>query len=449
MIQYAEQVKNLVKKYEGFAETCKKLSSLKDESAKILHFSHHDLDGVTSATILRKIFEKYLDSEVCLKIPTGFRLEPGELDEALKEDEYDTLIISDKGTFSYYDKFTKKFENVIIIDHHLKDGMPQECTIFNPSAETEVGTSTSILAHMLSTYFDISDDYDDFIALLGGRGDYVITPETDNLSDFVKPFVKSVKKNFDHLFEEVKGRPTFYDTKNRDSTTLLNQIAEVLHVSTLSHLYSSESELIEIKQGSRLVVETLTEFARERKELDFGNLDEFISILPESEQISTVFELFKRDWSLLENRVDNSLFVEEVDGIGLYLIFAREVPAMEEVNFPAILPFVASSRLEDFKEKRDHKAALAIVFCPKKIGTHISMRGGGGILSCDAMCRELVRRIQKIRPQSKGDVGGGGHEMAAECVAGKEIKLYVVMKELIFMLEELKKNPRKFKTPVD
>lgn len=446
MTQYKKQVEKLAKEYEGFAETCKKLSSLKDKSAKILYFSHHDLDGVTSATILKKIFEEYLGSEVSLKIPTGFRLEPEEVDEALKEEKYDTLIISDKGTFGYYDKFTKKFENVIIIDHHLKDGMPQDCTVFNPSAEKEVGTSTSILAHMLSTYFGIADNYDDFIALLGGRGDYVITSETDDLPDFVEPFVELVKNNFDNLFKKVKGRPTFYDTKNRESTTLLNQIAEVLHISTLSHLYSSESETVEIDQGSRFVVETLTEFVKKRKKLDFRNLDEFISALPESEQISTVFKLFKRDWSLLEDRVDNSLFVEEVKGVGLYLTFAKEAPAMEGVNFPAILPFVASSRLEDFKDKRNHKAALVIVFCPKKIGTHISMRGGGGILSCDAMCRELVRRVQKVRPRLKDNVGGGGHEMAAECVAGKEIKLYVMMKELILMLEELKKNPKEFKT---
>lgn len=442
---YPEQVKNLSEKYEGFENLVQKLESLKGKNARILHFSHHDLDGVTSGAILKKIFEDYLDAEVTVKIPFGFRLDPDELEEPLKREDYGILVISDKGTFGYYDDFTEEFKDVLVIDHHLKDGMPEDCIVFNPSAHQEVRTSTAHMAHMLATYFDVADEYDDFITLLGCRGDYVITPEVNQRPDFVAPFLESVKTDFDYLFKERSARPTLFDTDGRKNTALLNQIGEVLHISTLSHLYSSVSEDVSVEHGAQFALKTLEEFAAEEKSLEFESLEAFLSVIPKSKQISRVFDLFKKDWDMLGGRVDNAVFLEEVENVGIYLVFAREAPAMESVSFPAILPYVASASLEDFKEEGNHEAALAIVFCPKEIGTHVSMRGGGGILSCDAMCRELVERVQEERPESEGDIGGGGHEVAAECVAGTSLKMYVVMRELTSVLEDLKAKPEKYK----
>lgn len=443
---YLEQVKGLSEEYGKFEDLVQKLESLKGQNAKILHFSHHDLDGVTSGAILKKIFEKYLKAETTIKIPFGFRLDPDELEESLKKDDYDILVISDKGTFGYYDDFTEKFEDVLVIDHHLKDGMPENCIVFNPSTRQEVRTSTAHMAHMIATHLGIADEYDDFAALLGCRGDYVITPDANSCPNFVAPFLESVKPDFDYLFKEKSDRPTLFDANGRENTALLNQISEVFHISTLSHLYSSVSENLSAEHGPQFALETLSDFAAEKKNLEFENLEEFLSVIPESEQISKVFDLFKKDWDMLEDRVDNAVFLEEVEDVGIYLIFAKEAPAMESVTFPAILPYVASTRLEDFKKEGDHKAALAIVFCPKKIGTHISMRGGGGILSCDSMCRELVARVQKERPESKDDIGGGGHEVAAECVAGNSLKIYVIMRELTNVLENLKAETKKYKT---
>lgn len=52
-----------------------------------------------------------------------------------------------------------------------------------------------------------------------------------------------------------------------------------------------------------------------------------------------------------------------------------------------------------------------------------SHSGEGRVLSCDAMCRRIVERIQGERLESKDDIEGGGREVAAEYVAGEPIKI--------------------------
>lgn len=444
MSDYQDQIAKLKEESEGFNKVIQKIDSLKNSNAKILNFSHHDLDGVTSATILKRLLEGYANVDVTTRMPFEFRLTPEELEEELEGEDYDLLIISDKGTFAYYDDFLGQVDEVMIIDHHLKDGIPTECIVFNPSLEEEVRSSTSLLSHMLATHFGVADDYDDFIALLGCRGDYIIDPIRGEFPSFAEPFANKVKQKFNQLFVKIDDKLTLFDSGARGRTALLNQVGEVLHVSLLAHLYTPFSEEVNVDHGPNLVLQALTNFAEQEKELDFNNLQDFLEIVPKSEQISKVFELFKKDWDLLEERAENAIFLEEVEEVGIYLIFAKEALAMQDVTFPAILPYVASAKLGELTEKGDHEAALTIVFCPKDIGTHISLRGGGQILSCDAMCRELVERVQERRPKAKKDIGGGGHELAAECVAAKPIEMHVVMHEILSIIEDLTEDPTRF-----
>ncbi|MBS3815188.1 MAG: hypothetical protein KGY45_01345 [Hadesarchaea archaeon] len=442
---YQDKVKEIAETSEGFKKVIKKIDSLKGTNKKVLNFSHHDLDGVTSAAILKRLLENYAGLDVTTRIPFEFRLTPEELEKELKEDDYDLLIISDKGSFGYYDDFLDQIDEVMIIDHHLKDGEPKDCITFNPSLNEEVRASTSLLMHVLSTHLGVANDYDDFIALLGCRGDYIIQPVAGNVSDFAEPFFNEVKEKFESLFEKEKGESTLFDSSFEEGTTLLNQIGEVLHVSLLAHLYTPFSEEVKVDHGPNLVIRALMKLAEQEKELIFDNLQSFLEVIPKRDQITKVFELFKEDWSLLEERAENAIYLEEVEGVGIYLFFAEEAPAMQDVTFPAILPYVASSKLNDFTDEEGHDSSLGVVFCPKNVGTHISLRGGGGILSCDAICRELVDRVQERRPELEGEIGGGGHEVAAECVAANSIEMYVVMHELLNIIKDLSENPEKFK----
>jgi len=445
-MSYEGQVRSLAEQDAGFAGVLAKLNELKKiDRPKILNFSHHDLDGITSAVILRRLLSRYLGAEVTTKLPFAFRLTEQELQDALGEGEFDALLISDKGTFAYYDDFLEKVPEVLIIDHHLEDGMPERCTVLNPSARQEIRSSTSLLCHMLATNLGVADDYDDFFSLLGCRGDFVFDPVSGALAEFARPFVDRVSSKFSSLLEKKSSRPTLFDLLDRERTVLLNQVGEVLHVASLSHLYSRTVGDLEINHGPALVFRALSGLADEGGKLTFTTLEDFVASLPESQKISRVFELFKRDWELLEGRAANAILLEEIQGVGVYLIFAREAPAMQATSFPAILPFVASTKLEEFKKSGGHQHSLTVVFCPKEIGVHISMRGGGGAISCDAMCRRLVERLQERYPDLKDKVGGGGHERAAEFVAEKPVKMYGVMHELIFLVGEMRDKPVQFK----
>ncbi|KXB01955.1 hypothetical protein AKJ44_01755 [candidate division MSBL1 archaeon SCGC-AAA261F17] len=444
MSDYQDQIARLKEESKGFNKIIQKIDELKDSNARILNFSHHDLDGVTSAVILKRLLERYANVDVTTRMPFEFRLTPDELEEELEGEDYDLLIISDKGTFAYYDDFLDQVNEVMIIDHHLKDGKPAKCIVFNPSLEEEVRASTSLLSHMLAAHFGVADDYDDFIALLGCRGDYIIDPVKGRIPSFAEPFANRARQKFNQLFVKIDDKPTLFDSGAGEKTALLNQVGEVLHVSLLAHLYTPLSEEVNVDHRPNLVPQALSNFAEQEKKLDFDNLQDFLEIIPKNDQISKVFELFKKDWSLLEERAENAIFLEEVEGVGIYLVFSKEAPAMQGVTFPAILPYVASAKLGELTEKGDHEAALTMVFCPKDIGVHISLRGGGQILSCDAIGRKLVERVQERRPKAKNDIGGGGHELAAECVAAKSIETHVVMHELLNIIKDLTEDPTEF-----
>ncbi len=107
---------------------------------------------------------------------------------------------------------------------------------------------------------------------------------------------------------------------------------------------------------------------------------------------------------------------------------------MQGAPFPAILPYVASIHLDSLKRASNYPHTMAVVFCPKDRGVHISMRGGGGLVGCGVMCSELANRLQAMYPD-QGGIGGGGHDRAAECVVDKPVPMYAVMHELVKLIE--------------
>jgi hypothetical protein len=289
---------------------------------------------------------------------------------------------------------------------------------------------------MLAHKIGYAEEIDDLTALIGCRGDFAFDPVEKTISDFATPFIEAMQKKFHLAFETKSGRPTMYDIVDRSRTALINQIGEVLQVGTLAHLYKEKLK-IDVDSGPGLVYDFLVELGESDGDPSkFTSIEDFLAHGPNGKILSTVFDQFKVDWELLEKRSDNSVFIGELRGIGVYLVFAREVDTMDGTPFPAILPFVASTKLENMKRKGGHPHAMVIVFCPKERGVHLSMRGAGGILNCGKMCFELSRRLQEIYPDQKG-IGGGGHARAAELLADKPVPTYSVMHELLLMAEEM------------
>jgi len=434
---YHEQVQLLFETDPGFAGAVEMLEKLgQRRGLRVLNFSHHDADGVTSAFILQRLLSRRFGAEVILKMPAQFRLLEEDLVGVLKG-KFDLLILSDKGTFAYYDEFLKKVESVLIVDHHMLDGMPKKCVVFNPSMERSVPTAASLLCHMLATNLGPTDEYDDFAALIGCRGDSAFDPVEKTCAEFVRPFVERTKKRFPHLFKTRLGRPTMYDIVDRRRTTLINQIVEAIHAGSLAHFYEGVPD--NRVYGPELIYNFLTRLAeRGERPADFKNVDDMLGRVPKGRTISHVLRRFWSDWDALSDRVRNPVFLGEMQGVGVYLVFAREVPPMQSAPFSAILPFVAATQLEPLKRAFGHKQTMIMVFCPKDRGVQISMRGGGEVIDCGAICSRLVERLRRVYP-GHGRIEGGGHAAAAECFADKPVPAYAVMQELILMIKELSK----------
>ncbi len=436
-MRYQQQIEDLYERNSGFPSVVQAIRDLK-QNPRVLIFSHHDLDGITSAFILKRMLERLKGAEVVVRMPQHFKLWEQTLVEALEQEgRFDMLIISDKGTFEYYDSLLKHIEPIVIIDHHQLDGRPQKCLLFNPTVQnSDYASACALLCHMIAKKLTEVDRYDDFAALVGCRGDFAFDPVGKTAAEFTKPFLDYVRSVFPNLLEVRSGRPTMYDIVDRTRTALINQIGEVLQVGTIAHFYKDMLN-IDVVSGPRLVLEFLLELVdRGVDPKQIRTVREFLGTKPKGMILSTVFEQYKEDWDLLEARTENPVYLGEVRGVGIYLLFAREAKAMERAPFPAILPFVASTKLEVFKRRGGHPHAAVIVFCPKERGVHISMRGGGGIINCGKICFEVARRLQSRYPGYSG-IGGGGHARAAELLADKPVPMYAVMHELLFAIEQL------------
>jgi len=438
-MDYTEFIQHMYETVPGFPSAVGQINKLRErKNLRILNFSHNDSDGITSAFIIRRIFERYLGAEVVTKMPQHFKLWEEALLEALNEGgKFDLLVVSDKGTFEVYDDLLKHISPILIIDHHQLDGRPSKCTLFNPTIETSgYASSASLLCHMISSKLGLADIYDDFATLLGCRGDFAFDPVEGTAAEFAKPFIDMAKEKFPLVFEVKKGAPTMYEMVDRERTALINQIGEVLHAGCLAHLYSRALGMEEY-YGPTLVHDFLLELVKRGDDPSkFSNLEEFLGGMSKGQLLSKVYGQFKADWKTLEGRAENAVFLGEIRGVGLYLLFAEEVDSMKTAPFPAVLPFVASTTLERMKRAGGHAHAAVIVFCPKTAGVHLSMRGGGGLINCGKMCFQLATKLQDIYSTQKG-IGGGGHDRAAELLADKPVQMYSVMHELLFLVDEM------------
>jgi len=434
---YLEQIEELYEKNPGFSAVVETIQRLK-KNPRILNFSHHDLDGISSAFILKRLFERKLGAKMVIRMPQHFKLWEETLVETLKQEgKFDLLVISDKGTFEYYDELLKHIDPIVIIDHHQLDGKPKNCVLFNPTVQSsEYASAASLLCHMVAKKMGVADVYDDFAALVGCRGDFAFDPVGKTVSEFARPFLEKAREDFPNLLEVRGGRPTMYDIVDRSRTALINQLGEVLQVGTIAHFYKDQLK-IDVNSGPRLVLDFLLELIQSgTNPKEIRGVKDFLGDGPKGLVLGKVFDQYKEDWKVLESRSEHTVYLGEVRGVGIYLIFAREVKAMEGAPFPAILPFVASTRLEALKRKGGHPHAAVIVFCPKERGIHISMRGGGGIINCGKICFEIARRLQARYPDHKG-IGGGGHARASELLADKPTPMYAVMHEVLLTVEEL------------
>lgn len=426
-MSYFEQIEQIYERDSGFKCTVDVIENL-DKRSRVLNFSHNDIDGVCSAFLLKNMLKKYKKIEMISAMPPSFKLTKEEVESFVKQEEFDLLIVSDKGTFEDYDGICRIVKDVLIIDHHQPQGMPKICKVFNPRPDgKEYAPATTLLCHMLMTKLGISGEIEDFVCAVGCRGDFAFDVVSGKCQWFAEPFFKYVQSRLPEIFEVVKDEPTMFDTEDRTKTAVLHKIAENVHAGTLAHLYSGDFGF-DIPYGPDFVLGLFAELKKCPR-----NVEEFLSTRSGA-LLRRIHENFREDWKILEKRIRDPIFLGKAGAASVYLIFAREVRRAEQTAFSAILPFVAFAHMNELKRRKEEEIVV-IVFCPKKIGTHISMRTDGNIINCGEFLARLADRLR--RRYSKEKIGGGGHANAAGFFASLGVPMYKVLHELIFLTEEM------------
>lgn len=428
--EYRAWVKAAAEESERFQEIQKVLKELGDSGGRVLNFSHHDLDGTTSATIIKLGLEE-LGVEVYSRFPLGYQLYPNDLLQGLKEcGPVDAVLITDRGTNKGYDELANFHERVILLDHHPSRDPPERCLWYNPSISDGDQTAAAHLCHMMVTCLGVSSIYLDFYALLGCKGDFAFDPVTGERGEFVSAFIEHVEEVLPNLFQVFKGRPTRYDTIFRDRTTKINQIAEALNSSCFAHHYSDRSSKLTGVYGPMLCLQILRRIAEERwtlQEMSFTDLWEWFRSFPEGEIVSEVYRFYLEDWESAMGEMGRVVKVGTASGTAIFFVLGRETPLM---------PLAASVKIHELK-RSEGEEILLLVFRESSSGVNISARGTGLKIHCGFFLNALARRIIE-RFESPGSVSGGGHVKAGECVVSTtKIRSEKIMEELTALIQDI------------
>lgn len=405
------------------------------EPSTALIFSHDDPDGITSGLIFKRTLEKK-GWKVTHKLPEGFMLQPEQLEQAMKECPGATAIFMlDKGTLAAYDKYAEKLP-IYIIDHHPAPALPQKCIYFNPSVPAYTWCSTSILSHGIATLSGTRDDYDDFLCLVGLKGDWAIEPVIGMLSDFAKPFFVEYAAKFKNLLTLVKERPTQFDAEQREHTSLLSRVTEYVHATGgggFSYFYHDREESLKNVNHAECITTALAAIADKSAQIaKIKTLNEFVDLLPQPQKglLEKIFNYFLQDWESASSMLNSSTRALKLGDTAIYLFVGPKVP---------LLPMIGSIKLFDLRQKAGDKLAqIIMVSSVSSEYTHVSVRGSGDRVHSGKICGELQDSMQVKYADYKDKISGGGHPKAAECtVKAAEVPFMNVLTRVTEVLSEM------------
>ena len=389
-----------------------KILQVIEKPGTALVFSHDDPDGITSGLIFKRTLEKK-GWKVTYKLPEGFMLQPDQLDQAMSEcPGASAIFLLDKGTLAPYDKYADKLP-VYIIDHHPTPVAPEKCVFFNPSLPAYTWCSTSILSHGIATLAGTRDTFDDFLCLMGLKGDWAIEPVIGMLSDFAKPFFVEYAQKFKNMLTLVKERPTQFDFEQREYTSLLSRVTEFVHATGgggFSYFYHDREASLKNVNHAECIATALEAIAGQADKLPaLKSLDEFVNLLPQPQKglLSKIFNYFLQDWESASSMLDSSTRALQLGETSIYLFVGPKVP---------LLPMIGSIKLFELRQKSGDKLAqIIMVSSVSPDYTHVSVRGSGDRVHSGKICGELQDSMQARYADYKDKISGGGHPKAAEC----------------------------------
>lgn len=139
------------------------------ENKPIRLISHHDTDGITSASILIKTFQR-LEKQFSVRIVKG--LDEEILKEELQRNEKEVIIFSDlaSGSLDYFQNLTQP---IFILDHHEldKEKLNENIKIFNPHLVDGDDTCGAGICYLFSKAINPKNTDLAKIAIIGMIGD--------------------------------------------------------------------------------------------------------------------------------------------------------------------------------------------------------------------------------------------------------------------------------------
>ncbi|MEW6710781.1 MAG: DHH family phosphoesterase [Candidatus Riflebacteria bacterium] len=401
-----------------------------------LVFSHDDPDGITSGLIFKRILQKK-GWKVSCNFPEGFMLQPAQLKQAIDQTpDASSIFLLDKGTLAPYNDYAANLP-VYIVDHHPTPVAPEKCTYFNPSLPAYTWCSTSILAHGIATMAGTRDKFDDFLCMVGLKGDWAIEPVKGILADFARPFFVKYGQQFKNLLKLVKERPTQFDAEQRDHTCLLSRVTEFVHATGgggFSYFYHDRDASLKNVDHAACIAAGLEGLADKIEKIAaITSLDQFVNLIAEPNQanLQKIFTYFLQDWESANRILDSSVKALQLGETSIYLFVGPKVP---------LLPMIGSIKLFEMKQKAGEKLAqIIMVSSVSQEYTHVSVRGTGDRVHSGKICGELQDSMQRIYAPFKDKISGGGHPKAAECtVRTAEVPFMNVLTRVVEVLGEMK-----------
>ncbi|MEA2081579.1 MAG: DHH family phosphoesterase [Elusimicrobiota bacterium] len=398
----------------NFAKVSARIEAARGKKALV--FCHDDPDGITSGIIIKKLLESR-DMDVTVKVPVTMELEETRLRDAIAETSPDIIFVADKGTMGYYDAYADIHDNIIILDHHPLLGEElKRVTVVNPVLDSYKRCSASFVAHMLSTFCGEVSPSDDIASLIGLKGDWAIEPATDDISDYVKSFYDEMADKYSWLLNKIESRPTMFEVRQREKTTLLNQAAEIIFAlggGGFQYFYNErDKDLADITSGD-FALNVLEKWLKNC--VPFTTEVEFISAFSDSGRAKKIFDYYLSDWKETAAGMLNADKIKTVNGTDIYLFKGEKVKLM---------PMVGSVILYEFASQNDD--VLFIMFSDMgEKGVHFSFRSKNGKLHCGNFAHDLAVALQE--KFGKEHASGGGHPFAAECRTKKKFPVGEIM----------------------
>lgn len=370
------------------------LKSLK--RVKALVAAHDDPDGISSALIMSDLLSK-MNIEAEFIFPPSFQLLP----EQIPGYGYDVLFILDKGTFPAYDYFADKFSQVIVIDHHFFPKYPSRCLVFNDPTLYPCSNSY-LVAKLYEKFFELSPRVL-FYTAIGLKGDFVVDPPSGKVSHTVEDIYNRFTETFPWMVEVFPGRPTMFDVEQRVFTSLLSQIAEVVHATGgggfqyFFHLHNPDFLNID---HPKFVFDNFRALTT-NDIFEIRSLQHLFKALPQGDVLALMFKYYTEEWDSLLGLMS---LVNKLKN-GVYFFAGRNL---------RLLPMLVSIRVHRIGEPA---LLLGINIMDEKV--HITLRANNPSCEAGDFASKLASAFKKYGFRSSG----GGHPMAAECVVEEPLTL--------------------------